>query len=144
MHAPGYDNAQQSSVPDRPEAPNCQHQTTTEQPQQTTIVDEKTQRFQEDTKYPNFPPPEQHPANYAPFADDIAPQHAQVPQYSYDRPPPGSPGPLPAKVNPDREESRPDHPVAVAPDVNPLHSPRLPRSPPQPQHRLRTRPRMTP
>lgn len=90
---------------------------------------------------PPPPPPEQHPANFAPYADEMI-QHtttprpvqlqsprqsdAPVPQYSYG-PVPTSPGPLPVKADPSPSDQGPSaRPVTVAPDTNPLHSPRIP------------------
>lgn len=80
-----------------------------------------------------YPPIEQHPALYAPLADgpqQQQPQPVQSLQYPYSDsgPPPGSPGPLPAKADPEAP-SRTDT-VAIAPDVNPLQSPKSPYFPP--------------
>lgn len=81
--------------------------------------------------YSNYPPPEQHPAHYAPYAEaPQQPQPVHSPHYSYSHynPPPNSPGPLPVKTNPDaphRSET-----MSVAPDANPLQSPKIPYFPP--------------
>ncbi|CAP95689.1 Pc21g07920 [Penicillium rubens Wisconsin 54-1255] len=86
--------------------------------------------------YANCPPLEQHPANYAPLSYTHIPDQQrgieQPQQYtSYTEPPrspPNSPGPLPVKVNleaPTRSETLP-----IAPDENPLQSPKSPYFPP--------------
>ncbi|PYH43787.1 DUF614 domain protein [Aspergillus saccharolyticus JOP 1030-1] len=76
---------------------------------------------------------QQHPANYAPFADDIPRSEkaeAVVPDYAHACPP-QSPGPLPIKVNTNSaEHTLSSHATAVAPDTNPLHSTSLPQFPP--------------
>ncbi|KAJ5152221.1 hypothetical protein N7492_010516 [Penicillium capsulatum] len=78
--------------------------------------------------YSKYPPPEQHPANFAPFADAPTRQPTvQSPSYSYIQPP-NSPGPLPAKMTinvPARSDT-----LSVAPDANPLSSPKSPQFPP--------------
>ncbi|RHZ66499.1 DUF614 domain protein [Aspergillus thermomutatus] len=83
--------------------------------------------------YGGGPPIGQHPAHYAPYAED-APQQAQfdtaAPAYSYSaRPDP--PGPLPVKTDPEASGQFSEYrKITVAPDENPLHSPHLPRFPP--------------
>lgn len=137
MHAPGH----QDSVPPLPVESSTYEtqQATTEHSQPTsTTAQETAQDFQEKpiiSPYPSCPPPGEHPANYAPFADGIVPLEKQtpevpVPQYSYGAPP-NSPGLLPVKVNPEAiDETQKGHPIAVVPDENPLHPPQFPRSPP--------------
>lgn len=150
MHAPGLHPP--ASV-DLTQNQQHQHQhqplLTREQEQPTSnIVNEKAQPLQNDAVSSPYasscPPPEQHPANYAPYADEmvqshpqpsVQPQHpgqynAEAPQYSRE-PVTNSPGPLLLKVNTTPPDQRPDaQPVAVAPDTNPLHSPQFPRFPP--------------
>ncbi|KAE8154941.1 hypothetical protein BDV25DRAFT_146721 [Aspergillus avenaceus] len=133
MHGPGVH--QQRELPPQSWATSePEDQPIPEQPQTLPPLDEKAQHRQQEAitaGYPGAPNPEQHPANYAPFADDMPQQIQQhdavVPDYSYIKPPPHSPGPLPPKANPET----PDHvtrpqPVAIAPDTNPLQSPQLP------------------
>ncbi|KAJ5832505.1 hypothetical protein N7474_000816 [Penicillium riverlandense] len=85
--------------------------------------------------YSNQPPHEQHPAHYAPYAYAETPvqaqPHTQMPYHHTYSQPPSSPGPLPVKTNPDAEDqvSRADY-VTIAPDANPLQSPKLPYFPP--------------
>jgi hypothetical protein len=104
-----------------------------EQPEQRThryALNEKERHLQEQgiiPRYSNYPPPEQHPAHYAPYAE--TPQQPQPVQSS--RGPfspygqsPNSPGPLPVKTNP--EAPNRSETFSVAPDANPLQSPKLP------------------
>jgi len=79
----------------------------------------------------NYPPPDQHPAHYAPYAETPQhPQSVQSPLYSYSHygRPPNSPGPLPAKPSPENF-NRSDN-LSIAPDTNPLQSPKIPYFPP--------------
>ncbi|CAK42026.1 uncharacterized protein NCU10291 [Aspergillus awamori] len=102
-------------------------------------VNEKSQQYQQDMAvqgYPCGPNLEQHPANYAPYADEIqqVQQNPKVPEYSYAQPP-QSPGPLPVKKDLEMSEPLPNkQPMAVVPDTNPLHSPQLPQFPPPVAH----------
>lgn len=141
MHAQGHQNGQQLPLPSDPETHEIQQRVIMEHPQResTTRREEiqKVDQHQENSTpspYANRPPPEAHPANYAPYADEMVPpeKHTTVsePQYSYDVPP-NSPGPLPVKVNPETIDRVPTgYSLAVAPDENPLHSPQIPQSPP--------------
>ncbi|EAW13176.1 DUF614 domain protein [Aspergillus clavatus NRRL 1] len=109
--------------------------------QQVTVADEVQPSFNEKahlqqasiaSAYPHSPPIEQHPAHFAPYAEDPSQQpvvyDAVVPAYS---PRPQSPGPLPVKTNPEVSEQPPkNETIIIAPDANPLHSPQLPRFPP--------------
>lgn len=99
---------------------------------------EKERQLQQDgiiPTYSKYPPLEQHPALYAPLADvpqqqQSPPQSVQSPNYTYSHcePPPGSPGPSTSKTN----LEAPPHTdtIAIAPDVNPLQSPKSPYFPP--------------
>ncbi|KAJ5587485.1 uncharacterized protein N7459_003250 [Penicillium hispanicum] len=103
------------------------------------IPSEKERRLQQEgiiPTYSKYPPPDQHPAYSAPL-DEPPIQQAPVPtpQYAYNaysqhsyHQPPTSPGPLPVKTNPDLP-SRSDT-MTVAPDANPLQSPKSPYFPP--------------
>lgn len=138
MHAPGLRGGQPSSLAVESNNDELNQQPAIDHSRATsTTAPEESQTLQEKTvasQYPSCPPPGEHPANYAPFADDINPpekqrSEMQVPQYSYGAPP-HSPGPLPVKVNPETfGETQKSYPVAVVPDENPLHS-QLPQSPP--------------
>ncbi|KAK2748146.1 hypothetical protein FQN57_001271 [Myotisia sp. PD_48] len=81
------------------------------------------------------PPLSQHPAQFAPLADETdppPPQHPQAEaptQYTYtnsqvpQQEPPASPGPLPPKLNPPIDnQTRPLSHIHIAPDDNPLLS----------------------
>ncbi|RAK96610.1 DUF614 domain protein [Aspergillus ibericus CBS 121593] len=98
-------------------------------------LNEKSQQYQQDmavSGYPCGPNLAQHPANYAPYADEVQQvQHnPKVAEYSYGEPP-RSPGPLPVKVNPEMSQPLANpQPMAVVPDTNPLQSPNLPQFPP--------------
>lgn len=155
MHAPGYQPAaavdptqHQQRMQEQQEQPQEPEQTVSRHvPQQSpNLVNEKTQYLQNDPVASPYtsgspPPPEQHPANYAPFADEMIQPHPQppvqpqppsveAPQYVQD-PTPRSPGPLPLKTDQTPPEQNPNsRPLAVAPDTNPLHSPQFPRFPP--------------
>lgn len=95
---------------------------------------EKERHLQEEgiiPTYSNYPPPDQHPAHYAPYAEN--PQHhqpVQSPLYSYipRSQPPNSPGPLPVKTNPEAPQR--NETLSIAPDANPLQSPKLSYFPP--------------
>lgn len=95
---------------------------------------EKERHLQEEgiiSTYSNYPPPDQHPAHYAPYAE--TPQHlqpVQSPLYSYSPrgQPPNSPGPLPVKMDPEAPQR--NETLSIAPDANPLQSPKLPYFPP--------------
>lgn len=139
MHA-GRENVQHPPLPAESDTHETQ-QTTAEysQPRFPRMYDgaQEPQNEQESataSRYPSRPPSDEHPANYAPYADDVRTQgkddSTQVPQYSDDAPP-NPPTPLPTKVSPGAfDEGRNDIPVSLAPDVNPLHSPQSPGSPP--------------
>lgn len=95
------------------------------------IPSEKERELQQEgiiPTYSKYPPPEQHPANFAPFADIPSRQPTiQSPTSSYFQPPTSS-GPFPIKNNmeaPTRSDT-----VSVAPDANPLQSPKLSHFPP--------------
>ncbi|OJJ80343.1 DUF614 domain protein [Aspergillus glaucus CBS 516.65] len=155
MHAPGYQPAaavdptqHQQRMQEQQEQPQEPEQTVSRHVSQQSpnLVNEKTQYLQNDSVASPYtsgspPPPEQHPANYAPFADEMIQPHPQppvqpqppsveAPQYVQD-PTPRSPGPLPLKTDQTPPEQNPNsRPLAVAPDTNPLHSPQFPRFPP--------------
>ncbi|KAL5343188.1 PLAC8 family-domain-containing protein [Aspergillus crustosus] len=84
---------------------------------------ERTQYAIPSTDHVQSPDIQQHPANYAPFADHT-PQQAAIEH-------PSSPGPLPIKtdpyIQPHHQDQRPPH---IAPDANPLQSPTIPYFPP--------------
>lgn len=138
MHAPGLQGDQPPSHPVDSNTHGMNQQAATEHSYPTsTLAQEKPPNLQEQSiasQYPSSPPPGEHPAIYAPFADDINPlekqrPEVQVPQYSYGAPP-NSPGPLPVKLNPETlDEAQKGYPIEVAPDENPLHT-QLPQSPP--------------
>ncbi|GKZ23301.1 hypothetical protein AbraCBS73388_009664 [Aspergillus brasiliensis] len=108
-------------------------------------LNEKSQQYQQDMAVQGYscgPNLEQHPANYAPYADEIqqVQQHPKVPEYAYAQPP-QSPGPLPVKKELEMSEPLPNkEPMAVVPDTNPLHSPQLPQFPPPVAHGAPTTP----
>jgi hypothetical protein len=107
--------------------------------QQVTAIEDVQPSFNEKAQfqhesatsvYPGGPPIEQHPAHYAPYAED-AQKQAQfgtvAPAYSYS----AGPDPLPVKADPEASDKVSEsRKITVAPDENPLHSPRLPRFPP--------------
>jgi Cys-rich protein (TIGR01571 family) len=89
------------------------------------IAIEKTQHALQDTPCPDI---RNHPANHAPLAHDI-PEYASAQMPAEQNPDqPSSPGPLPVKTNPYTQNNEPN--ISVAPDANPLQSPRLPYFPP--------------
>ncbi|KKK19893.1 hypothetical protein AOCH_000199 [Aspergillus ochraceoroseus] len=94
---------------------------------------EKAQYVQQSTNQAYGPDIRQHPANYAPFADNIS-QQPQLPSATHDPPyvkPPSSPGPLPVKTNPNAFGQELNHQtIPVEPDANPLQSPKVPYFPP--------------
>jgi hypothetical protein len=99
---------------------------------------EKERHLQEEGIVPTFskyPPPDQHPANYAPCVEPHVQQPpesqlVQSPPYLYDHyhQSPSSPGPLPLKINP--EAPYRSDTLSIAPDANPLQSPKIPYLPP--------------
>ncbi|KAI9928137.1 hypothetical protein ASPWEDRAFT_26776 [Aspergillus wentii DTO 134E9] len=133
-----YHGQQHNNQPFSPQiySPDQIQQHTVVPIQSPSIYNEKAQHLLQNpvTSPYNAPPPEQHPANYAPYAEDTIQSTRQIevqaPQYSYAAPP-NSPGPLPIKTSPEAsEQARETQAVAVAPDTNPLHSPTFPRFPP--------------
>ncbi|GLA69494.1 hypothetical protein AtubIFM55763_009448 [Aspergillus tubingensis] len=141
MHAPGSRLTDEITPPAA--APSAEPQTVMEHFQPP--LNEKSQQYQQDMAvqgYPCGPNLEQHPANYAPYADEIqqVQQNPKVPEYSYAQPP-QSPGPLPVKRDLEMAEPLPKkEPMAVVPDTNPLHSPQLPQFPPPVAHGAPTTP----
>ncbi|KAF7589274.1 hypothetical protein BBP40_004532 [Aspergillus hancockii] len=138
MQAPGVQTSQQQQPPpwaaSNPDSLQGHVDPEKVQPQALPPLNEKVQHLQHEGAafiYPGGPNVQEHPANYAPFADEVPQQIQQhdavVPNYSYVVPPPNSPGPLPTKSNlePPRQIAR-AHTVAIAPDMNPLQSPQLP------------------
>ncbi|KAJ5653892.1 hypothetical protein N7490_000895 [Penicillium lividum] len=199
MHPSSHIQFPASSPSDADSSPAPQP--ATEQPRESQqqsaqyFPNEKEQHLQQEGMIPTFskyPPPDQHPAHFAPYAEPTQPQpdiqpviqspmqsplqsplhlsqypqlayqyqyqqtyqqpqqqtyqqmyqqtyqqqvyqqqhqqmchqvHQETPQETYSQPP-SSPGPLPVKVNPD-VPTRSDT-MTVAPDVNPLQSPKLP------------------
>lgn len=116
--------------------PAAIEQSSREQGQPTHYVpSEKERQLQQEgiiPTYSKYPPPDQHPAHYAPL-DETSIQQAPVQtQYVYSQPtysqPLASPGPLPVKTNP--EVSSQSNTTTVAPDANPLQSPKSPYFPP--------------
>ncbi|GIJ99772.1 hypothetical protein Aspvir_003775 [Aspergillus viridinutans] len=110
--------------------PVQQQVTATEDIQPTFNEKAQLQHESAASVYPGGPPIEQHPAHYAPYAED-APQQAQfdtfAPAYSYS----AGHDPLPVKADPEASDKVAEsRKISVAPDENPLHSPRLPRFPP--------------
>ncbi|KAJ5527394.1 hypothetical protein N7513_011553 [Penicillium frequentans] len=91
-----------------------QYQQTYQQPQQQTYQQAYQQAYQQQVYQQAVQQTYQQP-------------HQQTPQETYSQPP-NSPGPLPVKTNPDAP-TRSDT-MTVAPDVNPLQSPKLPYFPP--------------
>ncbi|KAJ5140283.1 hypothetical protein N7448_003691 [Penicillium atrosanguineum] len=114
---------------------------TSQQPEQTVrhfSSNEKERHLQEEgiiPTYSKYPPPDQHPAHYAPYVEPNVqtapePQSVHSPLYSYNHNSalPSSPGPLPSKTNP--EAPNRNDTFSIAPDANPLQSPRIPYFPP--------------
>lgn len=125
---------QQTTIQQPSEHQQCtSHYTSNEQPSRFAS-NEKERHLQQQgiiPTYSKYPAPEQHPALYAPLADDLQqPQPVQSSHYtySYSSPPPGSPGPLPVKTNP--EAPNRSETITIAPDANPLQSPKSPYFPP--------------
>ncbi|KAJ6119985.1 hypothetical protein N7523_004265 [Penicillium sp. IBT 18751x] len=95
---------------------------------------EKERHLQEEgiiPTYSKYPPPDQHPAHYAPYVEPYVqtpPEHqpAHSPPYASNHytQSPGSPGPLPLKNTP--EASNINDTFSIAPDANPLQSPKIP------------------
>ncbi|GAD93184.1 hypothetical protein ANI_1_646124 [Paecilomyces variotii No. 5] len=85
------------------------------------------------TPYTGPPPLEQHPAHFAPYADDITESPVQAPVAPMQQPsiqPPNSPGPVPIKSDPVVEQQpRQGQATSVEPDSNPLQQPFSPVSP---------------
>lgn len=95
---------------------------------------EKERKFQDEGIIPTYsrvPPLEQHPALYAPVVEDLQqPECVQSPHFSrsFSSPPPGSP--VPRTVKKDPESPKRSETTAIAPDANPLQSPKSPYFPP--------------
>lgn len=111
--------------------PSSIHYTSQEQSNRFA-TNEKERHLQQEgfiPTYSKYPPLEQHPALQASLADIAQPQVAQLHHTHYHpSPPPGSPGPLPAKTDP--ETSARNDTISIAPDANPLRSPTSPHFPP--------------
>jgi hypothetical protein len=91
---------------------------------------EKTQYSAHNTDHIQSPDIQQHPANYAPFADHTPQLAATVPG-GQNIVPPGSPGPRPVKTDQYIQARSYDHQTPpIAPDANPLQSPTIPYFPP--------------
>ncbi|KAJ5246640.1 hypothetical protein N7468_001623 [Penicillium chermesinum] len=106
-------------------------ETWSQSPQNQYISNEKERHLQEEgliPTYSKYPPPEQHPALYAPIDDAIEQRHPTSQAEPLQPQPPNSPGPIPLKINPD-VPNRSDT-ITVAPDSNPLQSPKIPYFPP--------------
>ncbi|RAL14582.1 DUF614 domain protein [Aspergillus homomorphus CBS 101889] len=134
MHAPGGTLRHMALPTSAPSDLPAEHMNVPEQAQPS--LNEKTQHLSDETNphaYPGGPDIQHHPANYAPFADEVRPPakaEPVAPDYSYAQPP-QSPGPLPVKVNVHAsDQTLKSHSVAVAPDTNPLHPNPLPQFPP--------------
>ncbi|KAL4973977.1 PLAC8 family-domain-containing protein [Aspergillus desertorum] len=90
------------------------------------IAIEKSRYALQDTRGPDI---RHHPANDAPFADDI-PEHAVPMPAEQHMDQPSSPGPLPVKLSPYTQDNEAYHQdLSFAPDANPL-SPTIPYFPP--------------
>ncbi|KAL6237267.1 hypothetical protein BDW75DRAFT_228910 [Aspergillus navahoensis] len=108
-----------------PSAPTDQGTHSTHRP--SPIVIEKTQHASQDTRGPDI---RRHPANHAPFADNIPERAISMPAEQHVKQP-SSPGPLPVKTNPYTQNNEPGRrDLFVAPDANPLQSPTIPYFPP--------------
>ncbi|KAL4965538.1 DUF614 domain protein [Aspergillus stella-maris] len=80
--------------------------------------------------YGQSPDIRQHPAVHAPVAEPIPEQNATQPEAQVKKPL-SSPGPIPVKADPHAQAHDHDHQnVPVAPDANPLRSPKIPYFPP--------------
>lgn len=112
-----------------------------QQPEQTVrhfSSNKKERHLQEEgiiRTYSRYPPPDQHPAHYAPYVEPYVPrspesQPVQSPLYAYNHytQSPGSPGLLPLKPNPGAPHKIDT--FSIAPDANPLQSPKIPYFPP--------------
>lgn len=87
--------------------------------------------LEERVRSPHNEPP-MHPAHFAPFAEEAPVQSPvssvyQPPPSPY-RSPPHSPGPLPVKINLAEQSAPAIQTATIAPDENPLKSPRSPPS----------------
>lgn len=108
-----------------------QRRETPQPPPNQYIPSEKERHLQEEgiiPTYSKYPPPEQHPAHFAPIDDTIQPSHPVAQPSQPFQQAPNSPGPLPLKINPNFP-NRSDT-ITVAPDTNPLQSPKIPYFPP--------------
>lgn len=137
MHAAGHPETQPLSLPVESYTYETQQPAVSDIPRPaSTATPEKARSLEKSaiSTYPSCPPPSEHPANFAPFADGIILEKQntgpQVPQYAYDAPP-NSPRPFPVRTNQEAvDEAQKVQPIAIVPDMNPLQSPQLPRSPP--------------
>ena len=143
MHPSGHNPGLSSPRPAPLDAHVSDSQSATvEQPTQAQgpsaqyIPSEKERQWQQEgiiPTYSKYPPPEQHPAHYAPLEETPSQQAlVQIPQpvynqHSYNRPL-NSPGPLSMKANP--ETAHKSETMTVPPDTNPLQSPISPYYPP--------------
>ncbi|KAL2817728.1 PLAC8 family-domain-containing protein [Aspergillus cavernicola] len=92
---------------------------------------EKTQYATQNPGYIQNPNIQQHPAHYAPYADYTISQQAVTGPSEHYAAQPSSPGPLPLKTDPNALRHEHDHQsVSIAPDSNPLQSPKIPYFPP--------------
>lgn len=95
--------------------------------QHPSWLEEKSQSYQPSQYASGYPNIDQHPAIYAPYADAAPltqPSNAAAPQYSYA-------DPDPPKKSPERTVSQQTpHDLPIAPDANPLQSPKPPYFPP--------------
>ncbi|KAL3474159.1 PLAC8 family-domain-containing protein [Aspergillus californicus] len=118
-----------------PSPPTAQSAYSTNRPPPIDI--EKTYFHDEHTG----PDIQQHPA-YAPFVHNSIPEYAVTGPSDHNPPQPSSPGPLPIKSDPNArgfEQGQPS--ISIAPDTNPLQSPKIPYFPPpmrSPTPRART------
>lgn len=100
-------------------------------PQNPYMPSEKERHLQEEgiiPTYSKYPPPEQHPAHFAPIDNAVEQAHTLQHEIQPLQQPPNSPGPLPLKINsdiPNRSDT-----ITLAPDTNPLQSPKIPYFPP--------------
>ncbi|KAL2845592.1 PLAC8 family-domain-containing protein [Aspergillus pseudodeflectus] len=108
-----------------PSPPTARSTWSTHRPPPVDI--EKAQHLPQNPSNVYAPDLQQHPANYAPFAEPVPQQPATRL--------PNSPGPLPAKIDYSTHGSAQDHEnsqhkLSIVPDANPLQSPKIPYFPP--------------
>lgn len=128
LQGPGYQNsAHRQSIPPLPTLPSTGTSPEVVRSAQSDYPADRKLEPQAGSPY-NLPPPtEPHPAQFAPYAEDMSTDHLPTQQSEHELQAPYSPGPIPIKTDLESRDSPQQSGVTnIGPDANPLQSPRTP------------------